>query len=395
MLSSRRGVTLGSLALISACVVLGILRRRARQRADKRSAAAVHRLCAALPKAELHAHLHGCARLSSIKEMAPAGVDTSELKDARHFGDRSLDACFAIFGAIHQTVTNLDAVRRVSREVLADFSADGVKYLELRTTPRALSDATVDAYVRLLLDELAAFDATQARDDQVAWPMKVRLLLSIDRTGGKERAMETVRLAVQLRAEPLGGTYIVGVDFSGNPTRGCFADYKDAFEEARKAGLRVAAHAGEVDNSADLAAILAFRPDRLGHTLVLSPADIAALQDAPIPIEICPTSNVKTLKLEGLGAHPTLALWLRTGYPISISTDDSTVFNTTSSLELAMAAIACDLSGEQIVRLALAPLEHAFTDAESDEATRTLRHRFEDAAAGALARFRNGEFDDQ
>ena len=36
---------------------------------------------------------------------------------------------------------NLPAVRRITREVLDDFAADNVRYLELRSTPRALSDA--------------------------------------------------------------------------------------------------------------------------------------------------------------------------------------------------------------------------------------------------------------
>ena len=50
---------------------------------------------------------------------------------------------------------------------------------------------------------------------------------------------------------------------------------------------------------ADTDAILAFRPDRLGHALHLTAAQTDALHARPIPIEICPTSNIMTLHLQG------------------------------------------------------------------------------------------------
>ena len=46
-----------------------------------------------------------------------------------------------------------------------------------------------------------------------------------------ERAFETVRLAAALREE---GGYVVGVELSGNPTRGHFSTFLPAFEEARR-----------------------------------------------------------------------------------------------------------------------------------------------------------------
>ena len=122
---------------------------------------------------------------------------------------------------------------------------------------------------------------------------------------------------------PSYASYIVGMDFSGNPTRGSFAGFLPCFEAARREGLLIAAHVGEIDHEADTDAILSFRPERLGHALLLTTAQKSRLSTKPIPIEICPTSNLKTLQLDNLQAHPTMAQWLRLSYPISISTDDS------------------------------------------------------------------------
>ena len=354
----------------AAMVLLHHLGRRRRQ--------FVQKFCRALPKVELHAHLNGCARLSTIAELAPADVDTSALHVPPD-DDRSLDACFAIFAAIHKTVTTLAAVRRVAAEVLSDFASDNVKYLELRTTPRDLRDTDAEGCVRAVVAELARFEAANPGR------MLVRLLLSVDRTGGLAKAEATVELAVKLRAE--GCQYVVGVDFSGNPTQGSFADYVPAFSRARQAGLRVAVHAGEVEHAADNRAILGFGPERLGHALLLSVGDFEALANAPIPIELCPTSNIKTLRLRGVHEHPTMRMLLRANYPVSISTDDSTVFGTTPSRELALAAEGAGLSDEQIIALALAPLEHAFLE---DDAKVTLREMMaKGAAEGCEAARRN------
>ena len=53
-----------------------------------------------------------------------------------------------------------------------------------------------------------------------------------------------------------------------------------------------------------------------------------------IPLEICPTSNMRTLVLKSLTDHPTLDFWLKKGYPIVFCTDDAGIFQTTLSKEL-------------------------------------------------------------
>lgn len=69
----------------------------------------------------------------------------------------------------------------------------------------------------------------------------VRLLLSIDRREGSDAALETVKLAAELQAEG-----VVGVDLSGNPTVGSWDSWEPALREARRLGLKLTIHAGEV-----------------------------------------------------------------------------------------------------------------------------------------------------
>jgi adenosine deaminase len=52
-------------------------------------------------------------------------------------GERTLADCFALFDIIHRLTTRHEVVTRITAEVVSDAAADGVLYLELRTTPKA------------------------------------------------------------------------------------------------------------------------------------------------------------------------------------------------------------------------------------------------------------------
>ena len=47
-----------------------------------------------------------------------------------------MSECFKLFDVIHKVTTNHDSIARITREVIEDFAADNVIYLELRTTPK-------------------------------------------------------------------------------------------------------------------------------------------------------------------------------------------------------------------------------------------------------------------
>jgi adenosine deaminase len=63
--------------------------------------------------------------------------------------------------------------------VLADFAADGVVYLELRTTPRALPGAGLSEqdYVQTILDAVAEFEQAHAADPEPK--LRTKLILSV------------------------------------------------------------------------------------------------------------------------------------------------------------------------------------------------------------------------
>jgi adenosine deaminase len=227
------------------------------------------------------------------------------------------------------------------------------------------------------------------------------------------RAWSSIRAALPPSgaARAGGSRIVVGLDVSGDPTRGTLAPLLAALEPARAAGLGVAVHAAEVLNVAETESVLSWGAQRLGHVAVLAhgtearllaaaagasanasasaasptapplraapraPAPPGALApippvkrlgglSGPPPIEICPTSNALTLHLPALWHHPTLHTWLAAGYPLSIATDDPGVFGVTLSDELAAVAEAAALDGDTLAALALGAFTQTFADEE-------------------------------
>ncbi|KAI2497067.1 Adenosine/AMP deaminase [Fragilaria crotonensis] len=343
-----------------------------------------------IPKIELHAHLNGCVRESTLMALAKErGIQLSE----HHFADDTDDT-------VGQVVADLEALRLITWEALHDFASHHVVYLELRSTPKRLrrtwkSDeiTTKTDYVNVILSVIQDFERQEQEryererenvgETNGRLPLKARLLVSIDRARDVEEAIENVNIAIDLHQNE--NPYIVGIDLGGNPLRNDFRDFEGALSMARKAGLKVTLHCGEVacaerNNDPNPAyvraleeahALIAFHPDRLGHALLLPASIRPALSSSKIPVETCPTSNVMTLELatsfhghlvEGLKAHPQMEHWLSTDYPFSVSTDDSGVFNTNPSKELLLLSLAWNLSPGKLTHIVMRSIEHAFCD---------------------------------
>lgn len=190
--------------------------------------------------------------------------------------------------------------------MLRDFAADGVVYLELRTTPRALpkSGLSKEGYVEAILDVIREYESSQATTAAPGHTTKLhtRLILSVDRRNTPAEAAEVVSLAQRL--QPRG---VVGVDLCGDPLRGGVAALQPAFEAARATpGMGVTLHFAEAEASGSDAELLMmlreWRPHRLGHVIHLSDVvkrEVAAYPGGPLGLELCLSCNVRAGMVSG------------------------------------------------------------------------------------------------
>ncbi|XP_020227616.1 adenosine deaminase-like protein isoform X2 [Cajanus cajan] len=262
--------------------------------------------CESMPKIELHAHLNGSIRDSTLLELARAlgdkgVIDFSQVEHVILKNDRSLSEVFKLFDLIHIVTTDHSSITRITKEVVEDFASENVVYLELRTTP------------------------------------KVMLALEMRQFG------------------------VVGIDLSGNPAVGDWITYLPALRFAREQGLYVTLHCGEVSNSKEIHDMLDFLPQRIGHACFFEEEHWKRLKSSNIPVEICLTSNIRTLSVPTIDAHHFADLY-KAKHPLVLCTDDSGVFSTSLSNEYKIAADSFGLGRKQMFELSKNAVEFTFAD---------------------------------
>jgi len=145
------------------------------------------------------------------------------------------------------------------------------------------------------------------------------------------------------------GRGAVSFGIGGDELRGPAHLFKDAYQYAKDAGLRLTAHAGETGVADSVRQALDIGAERIGHGIraVDDPDVVRRLREERIPLEVCITSNVKTGATQSLDVHPVRQLFDQ-GVIITLNTDDPGIFD-------------CDLQGEY----ALARSQFGFSEGEA------------------------------
>ncbi|KAK7303281.1 hypothetical protein RJT34_14184 [Clitoria ternatea] len=343
--------------------------------------------CLSMPKIELHAHLNGSIRDSTVLELTKAlgergVINFSDVEHVILKYNRSLTEVFKLFDLIHILTTDHNTVTRITREVVEDFAAENVVYLELRTTPKRNNSIGMSkrSYVEAVVKGLKSVTSVDVDfippsedskslfnplppsvthdkcNGHVRKKIFVRLLLSIDRRETTEAAMETVKLALEMRQ--FG---VVGIDLSGNPITGEWTTYLPALKFAREQGLYVTLHCGEVPNSKEIHNMLDFHPQRIGHACFFEDEHWRKLKSSKIPVEICLTSNVRTMTVRSIDVHHFVDLY-NAKHPLVLCTDDSGVFSTCLSKEYKIAADSFGLGRREMFELSRKAVEYIFAD---------------------------------
>jgi adenosine deaminase len=287
----------------------------------------LHHFCQSIPKIELHAHLNGCIRSSTFRQLLSSSDDQVRLDTLdKNFslGDTHsrMANVFEKFALLRSCVTNLDDIRRITRETLEDFIHDNVIYAEIRTRPRSFDNGKIpsSSYIESILEIMKQYEEKICS----------RLILSIDRIQTLEQAMETLKLAENYP------TYVVGLDFSGDPNVKSFERFRPVFDLAKQKNLSTTIHIGELPdkeclNENDL--IIDYKPTRLGHFNYRTNEQEQRVIKEKIPLELCPTSNLLTMNLSNLTEHH-FNLFYTNKHPLVLCTDDSGLMNCCLSSEL-------------------------------------------------------------
>ncbi|XP_037307848.1 adenosine deaminase-like protein [Pungitius pungitius] len=329
-----------------------------------------------LPKVELHAHLNGSVSFDTIEKLISRKPHLNIEHGMTAIGkgqQRTLEECFQVFKVIHQLVDSEEDILMVATDVIREFAADGVKYLELRSTPREekRTGLTKKGYIESVIKAIKHCKSEGVDID-------VRFLVAIDRRNGTEVAMETVKLAEEFMQSTDG--LVLGLDLSGDPTVGHGKDLLPALQRAKDFGLKLSLHLSEVPSQQEESNLLLdLPPDRIGHGTFLHPemGGSQSLVDkvvaSNIPLELCLTSNVKGKTVPCYSKHH-FKYWYQMGHPSIVCTDDKGVFSTNLSQEYQLAATTFGLSHEAIWKLSQQAIDCIFAP---DTVKRQLKQKWD------------------
>ncbi|ESO08564.1 hypothetical protein HELRODRAFT_110129 [Helobdella robusta] len=350
----------------------------------------MEKFCRDMPKIELHAHLNGSVSEQTIEKLLKRRAATSSSSSEQHGeavatgcnikpgNDLSLDDCFKKFSIIHQLCSDDESVYIITKDVIQEFAADNVKYLELRTGPKcnSTSNMTKSSYLKSVLQAIR--DATTVKTSEII----VKLIISIDRAKPLQEAWENLQLAKQFRNFDVGredmGDVIVGLDLSGHPSTTDVEKFIPVLQAARESSFKLTIHVSEIAGREDeCRKLISLRPHRLGHATNLSTHPnqcidiIQKILIQNIPLEICLTSNLMTSTIADLSSHH-LQYWLDKKHQCIICTDDKGMFSTSLSKEFILASTTFNLSKEEVWSMSRNAVEHIFSSEHVKEQLRTM-----------------------
>jgi aminodeoxyfutalosine deaminase len=320
-----------------------------------------------LPKAELHLHLEGTVRPSTLVELSARhdakAITLPEAEALYEFTDFTgfIEAFKAVTRQlIHPEDYELIAWRMIQR--LAEqgvvhaevFISVGVIYMWRNHDPVCFEPIFVGL-------ERARERGHRELGVSVYW------IFDAVRHFTVAEAERVFRKAAEMRSQYPS---IVGIGLGGDERQCGSEPFRALYAEAREAGLRLTNHAGETTPPEAIWEALSIGSERLGHALsACHDADLVQeLRDRKVPLELNPTSNVRTGVCPSFAAHP-LRRYFDAGLLVTLNSDDPAFFGSDVAKEYLLAHTEQGFTRDELRQLAANSIQASFLP---DPAKRTL-----------------------
>jgi adenosine deaminase len=325
----------------------------------------------ALPKVELHCHVEGAIRPSTVVELAAkngVALPTDDPTDLYRYD--SLDSFLDIFWLVQSLLADADDWERAAYESLIDAVPHGLRYREMFFTPARHLAAGQE-----LRDIVAGLTRGVMRAEAETG-VRAALICDIDRAFGPAAALELVEMAVDLRRDGLAER-VIGIGMDSTEKGVDLRTFADAYRLAGRAGFHRTAHAGEDAGPQNIAVALgALRAERIDHGLaILKDPELAQrVAGWRVPLTVCPNSNVVIAnRYPTLAEHPFRRM-RQAGLLATLNTDDPAMTDLDLGREYRSVAEAQGMSWDEMVAVSLDGVEASWLDGGEK---RTLRAAFE------------------
>lgn len=307
-----------------------------------------------LPKVDLHVHLEGSIRASTLREIAQSsGSDVSSCLQGDRYIFRDATDFFNQYNLVRACLKTPGDFYRVAYEFCQDEAAQGVAYAEVTFTAEAhgprLGDW--DMPVMAVLEGFAA--------GETDFGVRCRLIFDHSRRKPVELAWRTLEVAHKHHYTGVTALGLSGPE--GHPA----SPYVEVFRAARDAGLHSVPHAGEQSGPESIREALEYiGAERIGHgfRILEAPELLAQVSELGIPLEVCPSINVAMRFVPSIEAHP-LPRLLKSGLVVTLNSDVPAMCSRLAA-EYELARRIFGLDDIALAGLARAGIDSSFADDE-------------------------------
>ncbi len=324
----------------------------------KRTEQEVRERVRAMPKTDLHVHLDGSLRPSTIVELAEDHGVALPTTDPGALGEyllvkdaRNLENYLERFAVTLSVMQHSDAIERIAYELCEDAAAESVRYMEIRYSPILLTREG------LPLPETVEAPLRGIRRARKELGIDASLIICGIRNMEPDVSRDLADLAIAYKNRG-----VVAFDLAGAEYNYPAKKHKNAFYMVRNANVNATIHAGEAYGPESIHQALHYcGAHRIGHgtRLFEDPDLMQFVNDHRIPLEICLTSNVQTRAVKGFESHP-LRLYFDQGLVVSLNTDNRLMSGTTVTEEYVRAWRHLGFSLAEIGELVLNGFRSAF-----------------------------------
>jgi len=312
-----------------------------------------------LPKCELHCHLDGSLRLTTIRDQAQKDkveLPTTDLDELRKIlvvekSAGSLPNYLQIFDLTLKVLQTPEALMRSAYELAEDASQENILYLEVRYSPILHTQCgmttmeSVDAVLRGL---------QQAEQD---FKIKTGIIICGIRNISPEVSYQLAELAVAYKNRG-----VVGFDLAGIEENFPAKDHRDAFNLILQNNINTTLHAGESYGPESIhQAVHYCGAHRIGHGVRLKEDGdlLNYINDHRIALEMCLTSNVNTGSVRNYQSHP-FRFYYEYGLRVTLNTDNRLISNTNLTREYFLAFQHWKLSIKDFKEIIIGGFKSAF-----------------------------------
>lgn len=312
-----------------------------------------------LPKAELHLHLEGTVTPETLVELSRRhDGDPLTLEQAGAlYSYQDFTGFLMAFKAISEHLQTAEDYELIAWRMLERLARQGVVHAEVY-----VSVGVVYYWRRCAFEPLfAGMERARERAERELG-ITTYWIFDAVRHFGAEEAAKVFRKAAEMRREHRS---IIGIGIGGDERRMGAEPFRELYAEARDAGLRLTAHAGETTGPESIWGALNIGAERLGHALsaIQDRELMDVLAERQVPLEICVTSNVRTGCCPRVEDHP-LRRYFDAGLMVTLNSDDPTLFHSDLAQEYERAQEHFGFTEEHLREMAANSVEASFLPAE-------------------------------